>query len=331
MRKPGAFAHYRYREDLFPSLAFRQAYDALCKRLPQHADRHYVRVLHLAATTSESEVETAIGILLENSQVPTFDAVRDLVRLPQVPVLGQVSVNEARRMTSCCLPSRGGPMPNRQLELQTMLHSLRLPTMAEGCAELALKAAKEGLSHEAFLYELARLECERRSQQRIERLLAQSGLPREKTFATFQPDRFPMSVRGQLEQLRSGEFVKDAINVVAVGPPGVGKSHVLAAVAHDLVRQGYTVLWTSTAQLMQRLLAAKRDLRLPQELAKLHRYACLVLDDIGYVQHDRDEMEVLFTFLAERYERKSVMITTNLVFSEWQRIFKDPMTTLDVS
>ena len=70
-----------------------QAYDALCKHVPQHADRHYVRVLHLAATISESEVETAIALLLENSQTPTFDAVRDLVRLPQVPVLGQVTVN----------------------------------------------------------------------------------------------------------------------------------------------------------------------------------------------------------------------------------------------
>ena len=79
---------------------------------------------------------------------------------------------------------------------------------------------------------------------------------------------------------------------------------------------------------MQRLLAAKRDLRLPQELAKLDKYACVILDDIGYVQHDRDEMEVLFTFLSERYERKSVMITTNLVFSQWERIFKDPMTTM---
>ena len=83
----------RYREDLFPSLAFRQAYDVLCKQVPQRADRHYVRVLHLAATISESEVETALSLLLENSQVPTFDAVRDLVRLPQVPVLGQITVN----------------------------------------------------------------------------------------------------------------------------------------------------------------------------------------------------------------------------------------------
>jgi len=219
-------------------------------------------------------------------------------------------------------------MANRQLELQTMLQSLRLPTMAELCTELALKSAKEGLSHEAFLYELARLECERRAQQRIERLLVQSGLPREKTFATFQLDRLPMPMRAHIERLRTGEFVKDATNIVAVGPPGVGKSHVLAAVAHDLVRQGYTVLWTSTAQLMQRLLAAKRDLRLPQELAKLHRYACLVLDDIGYVQHNQDEMEVLFTLLSDRYEQRSVCLSTNLVFSEWERIFKNPLTTV---
>jgi len=88
------------------------------------------------------------------------------------------------------------------------------------------------------------------------------------------------------------------------------------------------VLWTSTATLVQQLLVAKRDLRLPQALAKLDRYTCVILDDIGYVQHDRDEMEVLFTLLAERYERRSVAISTNLVFSEWERIFKDPMTTL---
>jgi DNA replication protein DnaC len=115
-------------------------------------------------------------------------------------------------------------MANRQIELRTLLQSLRLPTMAEVCADLALKSAKEGLSHEAFLYELARLECERRAQQRTERLLAQSGLPREKTFATFQLDRLSMPMRGQIERLRTGEFVKEAINVVAVGPPGVGKT-----------------------------------------------------------------------------------------------------------
>jgi len=99
-------------------------------------------------------------------------------------------------------------------------------------------------------------------------------------------------------------------------------------VAYELILAGHPVLWSSTSALVQRLLCAKRDLHLPQELAKLDKFACVVLDDIGYVQQDRDEMEVLFTFLAERYERRSVMITTNLVFSEWNQIFKNPMTTL---
>jgi DNA replication protein DnaC len=139
---------------------------------------------------------------------------------------------------------------------------------------------------------------------------------------------FPAVVRQQLERLRAGRFVAEAVNVVAIGAPGSGKSHVAAAVGHELVEQGHAVLWTPAASLVQRLLAAKRDLRLPQLLAQLDRFVCLILDDIGYVQHDRDEMEVLFTLLAERYERRSVVITTNLVFSDWARIFKDPMTTL---
>jgi DNA replication protein DnaC len=220
------------------------------------------------------------------------------------------------------------PRPNRQDELRELLRTLKLSRMASTFADLALQAAKEHLSHEAFLYELAHLEWEHRTHLRNERRLRQSGLPREKTFRSLQLDRFPPALRLQIERLRAGSFVGEAINVVAVGRPGAGKSHLLAAVGHELITQGHTVLWASTATLVQRLLAAKRDLRLPQALAKLDRFACLILDDIGYVQHDRDEMEVLFTLLADRYERRSVLITTNLVFSEWERIFKDPMTTL---
>jgi DNA replication protein DnaC len=219
-------------------------------------------------------------------------------------------------------------MPNRHEDLQTLLGKLKLPSMGRHCSQLALKAAKEKLSHEAFLYELVRLECEEREQRRIERHLSGSKLPREKTFRTFQWDRLTPALRVQVERLRTGRFVQQAHNVVAVGPPGVGKSHLLAAVGHDLIGQGYTVLWTSTSALVQRLLVAKRELRLPEAISRLDRIACLILDDIGYVQQDRDEMEVLFTLLAERYERRSVLITTNLIFSAWERIFKDPMTTL---
>ena len=219
-------------------------------------------------------------------------------------------------------------MSSRYTELTSQLRALKLPTMAESFSDIAMKAVRSGLSHEAYLHELVRLECEAREQRRVARLLHESGLPREKTFRTLQLGVFPPLVRQQIDRLRSGTFVQQAVNVVVVGKPGAGKSHVLASLGHTLVQQGYGVLWRSTAHLMQRLLAAKRDLRLPQELAKLDRYACLILDDIGYVQHDQDEMEILFTLLSERYERKTVMISTNLVFSEWTRIFKSPMTTM---
>jgi DNA replication protein DnaC len=219
-------------------------------------------------------------------------------------------------------------MSSRYTELTRQLHALKLPTMAESFSDIAMKAVRNGLSHEAYLHELVRLECEAREQRRRARLLQESGLPREKTFGSLQLGAFPPLIRQQIERLRSGTFVEHAVNVVVVGKPGAGKSHLLASLGHVLVEQGYGVLWRSTAHLMQRLLAAKRDLRLPQELAKLDRYACVILDDIGYVQHDQDEMEILFTLLSERYERKTVMISTNLVFSEWTRIFKSPMTTM---
>src|SRR6476469_6039787 len=219
-------------------------------------------------------------------------------------------------------------MSSRHTELTAQLRALKLSTIAESFSDIALKAVRNGLSHEAFLHELVRLECEAREQRRRARLLQESGLPREKSFRTLQLGAFPPLVRQQIERLRSGTFVQQAVNVVVVGKPGAGKSHLLASLGHAMVEQGYGVLWRSTAHLMQRLLAAKRDLRLPQELAKLDRYACLILDDIGYVQHDQDEMEILFTLLSERYERKTVMISTNLVFSEWTRIFKSPMTTM---
>jgi DNA replication protein DnaC len=217
---------------------------------------------------------------------------------------------------------------NRHTELRSLLERLNLGAMAQAFADVALKAAKEGLSHEAYLFELATREEEQRTQRRTARLLRQSGLPQEKTFRSFDLQRLSPALQLQIERLKSGVFLEQATNVIAVGKPGVGKSHVLAAVAYELILAGHAILWTPTSTLIQRLLAAKRDLRLPQELAKLDKFACIILDDIGYVQHDRDEMEVLFTFLAERYERKSVMLTTNLVFSEWNRIFKDPMTTL---
>ena len=134
-------------------------------------------------------------------------------------------------------------------------------------------------------------------------------------------------MRRALPSLCEGAFVDRAENVLAFGLPGRGKTHCACAIGHELVDRGYSVLFRPAYQIVQRLLTARRDLKLESEIRRLDRFDVVILDDIGYVQQDRQEMEVLFTFLAERYERRSVVITSNLVFSQWDQIFKDPMTT----
>ncbi len=121
--------------------------------------------------------------------------------------------------------------------------------------------------------------------------------------------------------------METAINVLAFGLPGTGKSHTASAIGHALVQNGHSVLWIPTYKLIQDLLKAKAELNLPRALRKLDNFSVIILDDIGYVQQSPEEVEVLFTLLAERYERKSVIITSNLVFSQWDQIFKNPMTT----
>lgn len=211
--------------------------------------------------------------------------------------------------------------------LKMRLKAFRLPSFVAHYASLAEQAAKGGWSHVQYLDELAAVEASERADRRIARLLSDSKLPCDKTLATLELSRFPRSVRTQLSSLAQGQFLQGATNLCVFGHPGTGKTHVISALGHELVRQGHSVLFTPVSSLVERLLEAKRDLRLTRELRRLDRIDCLLLDDIGYVQHDRAEMQVLFALLAERYERRSVMITSNLVFSQWDQIFKDPMTT----
>jgi DNA replication protein DnaC len=211
--------------------------------------------------------------------------------------------------------------------LELRLKALRLPSFLAHYIELAERASAEGWTPVRYVAELVMLEASERADRRITRLLHEAKLPRDKTHATLDMNRFAVALRGQIKQLLRGEFVAGATNICLIGQPGTGKTHVMAALARALIERGHPVLFASVASLVERLLDAKRNLRLARELKRLDSFDCLALDDIGYVQHDRAEMEVLFALLAERYERKSVMITSNLVFSKWDQIFKDPMTT----
>ena len=212
-------------------------------------------------------------------------------------------------------------------QLVQHLKELHLPTIREDFEEVACCAVQESLSYERYLLELVVKECEERRHRRIERFLRESCLPLEKTLNTFELKRLPPKVIQQVNLLAEGFFLDKNENILAFGNPGTGKTHLLCGIAQALIRQGRRVYFTKCALIVQKLLGAKRDLKLAQELKKMNKFDAIVIDDIGYVQHDREEMEVLFTLLAERYERGSVMITSNLPFSKWEKIFKDPMTT----
>ncbi len=215
-----------------------------------------------------------------------------------------------------------------QLEtLQLRLRSLHLSTAAQVSGELVIRAQQANWSLETFACELLDQELEGRRQRRIARLLKASQLPVGKTLATFEVQRLPLRLQRLLPTLCEGDFVDHAENLLLFGLPGRGKTHFAAAVGYELVQRGRSVLFSPTYQVVGQLLRAKRDLELERALRRLDRFEVLILDDLGYVQQSREEMEVLFTLLAERYERHSVVITSNLVFSEWNQIFKDPLTT----
>jgi len=188
-----------------------------------------------------------------------------------------------------------------------------LTTAAQVVGEVVSKAQQENWSLETFACELLEQEYDGRRQRRIERLVKEARLPADKTLATFDHKRLPLRIQRLLPNLCAGDFADRAENLLIFG--------------YELVQRERRVLFTPTYRIVGQLLRAKRDLELERELRRLDRFDVLILDDLGYVQQSREEMEVLFTLLAERYERRSVVITSNLVFSEWDQIFKDPMTT----
>src|SRR5262252_3776519 len=221
-----------------------------------------------------------------------------------------------------------GEMGQVRTALVENLKELHLPAMRSCFEETARRAEKETLSYEQYLSELAQRECEERRRKRIGKLLKESGLPLEKSLANFDGKRLPVKVSRQMKVLLEGGFLDRKENLLIFGNPGAGKSHLLCAIAQGLIStQARKIKYTTCALLVQDLLVAKRELLLRKEIKRLAKYDALIIDEMGYVQQSREEMEVLFTLLAERYERGSVLLTSNLPFSKWEQIFKDAMTT----
>jgi len=207
------------------------------------------------------------------------------------------------------------------------LKDLKLPTVRQHFEEEALRAQEESLSYEHYLFELMQREHEARSNKRIGKSLRESKLPLEKSLDAFDLKVLPPKLRQQVHVVLGGDFLNKQENVLAFGNPGSGKTHLMCAIGQELIKEGWSVYFTSGSLFVQELLLAKQDLRLTRKLKHLSKFDAVIVDDIGYVQQNQEEMEVLFTFLSERYERGSVIITSNLPFSQWEKIFKNPMMT----
>jgi len=218
-------------------------------------------------------------------------------------------------------------MSSNKEKLAECFKTLSLSGVRDYYEDLTLVAEQETMRYQDYLLELLLRECEIRYNKRIARLLKASRLPLEKSLENFYLKRLPPKLQHKVKTLLEGSFVDRRENILAFGNPGSGKTHLLCAIGLELVQNNRSIRYTTCSLLVQELLIAKRDLELEKLLKKLSRFDVVIIDDFGYVQQTREEMEVLFTLMNHRYERGSIMITSNLPFSKWESIFKDPMTT----
>ncbi|TKA94183.1 hypothetical protein FAZ78_23725 [Cereibacter changlensis] len=219
--------------------------------------------------------------------------------------------------------------PIDEARLGLILGELRLPTIKHIWPAFAGRADKEGWPAARFLAALAEHEIAERARRRIERHLTEAHLPPGKTLDGFDFDAVPMLSKAQIMAMVAGDsWLEKGDNLLVFGPPGGGKSHLAAAIGLGLIENGWRVLFARTTDLVQRLQVARRELALEQAIAKLDKYHLLILDDLAYVTKDQAETSALFELISARYERRSILITANQPFGEWNRIFPDPAMTL---
>ncbi len=216
----------------------------------------------------------------------------------------------------------------RQEQLEGMLMNFHLPSFKKHYLTYARKSELEKLDHVAYLYELSKTEHDDRYNRRTERLLKAAKLPTGKSLDNFDLSHVPGLSPSRVNELAAGKCLDVCENVLIFGNPGTGKTHLAASLSREWCLRGRHIFFTSAAALVQELLKAKKDLKLNALLKKFDKFEALVIDDLSYIPQEREETDVLFVLLAERYERRSVVLTSNLPFSKWDSIFKDPITAM---
>jgi DNA replication protein DnaC len=221
------------------------------------------------------------------------------------------------------------PLSADAARLPIMLTELRMPTVKRLWPQIAEQSDREGWQAERLLSVLLEHEMAEREARRLARHRLESALPPGKSIASFDFAAVPTVSQAHIAALIEGDvWLEKGSNILLFGPPGVGKTHLIAGIGHALIDHGWRVLFARTGDLAQRLQAARRDLRLPAELQKLDRFDLLILDDFSYVRRDQAESSVLFELISERYERKSLALTANQPFSAWDQVFPEAAMTL---
>ena len=215
---------------------------------------------------------------------------------------------------------------NSHQELGQILYRLRLSTFQKNYQEFAENYEKEGLGYVEFLYELCSRENEWRDKNQQERILSSSKLPRNKLLKDFQINRIPKLSPSLIERLATGNFMDHAENILIFGNPGTGKTHLAIGLAREWCLAGRHVLFKHAFQLVEELNQAQSENSLHKLLGRLDRIDCLIIDDISYMPlGDKNKVDVLFQLIHHRYENKSLVITSNLVFSQWKSLFQDEL------
>ena len=213
------------------------------------------------------------------------------------------------------------------LELRENLKALKLSAMA-GSIEIHLRQAKEaGIGYDEFLLELTAVELQARSENRLTRRIREAKFPLLKPMETFDLDAVPDLDIRLFRELTGCGYIKEHKNIIFLGRSGTGKTHMATAVGIEACKNNYRTRFISCYGLVNELIEAREERDLRRLLQRYTRYDLLVLDELGYIPFSKEGSELLFQVLAERHERGSIIITTNLGFADWTQVFGDPVMT----
>lgn len=208
--------------------------------------------------------------------------------------------------------------------IRTQCRQLHLPSVGARCMSMEQEAVRGKLTHSAYLASLLEQELEDRSHRRASRRLAEAHFPLVKRLGDFQFSEAPVISPAQIGQLAQGEYIDKAENILLVGDGGTGKTMLATSLGVAACEQGRSVRFTTVATLVNELLEARDERVVSRLLARWARVDLMIADDLGYVTLPAAGAELLFQIFSQRSERGSVILTTNLPFSEWTSVFSDP-------